>query len=860
MAEAQIATSLGIVLLVALSTHIFYRRPPEVLWPALPLVFFSALIFSLGDLLATVWPNNATLRWGGSILIYTGLLTIAPGWWLFTRGFSEMTGYRKVAFRSGLPWLATINALLWVSMITNPWHGYFIETRPLARSEYGPLWYTMAMVNYAALCAAVFVHAREGLFVKDPTIRSQCLFLVTAVAIPMTMNLVYVFSPVALSYDPTALGYALSCLLFLFAVERRDLFVLERVSLPNVLDHDEDPILIVSPHHQLLYANPQAKQLFGEGQLKRGAPIAELLALTVPSFSIAATNKLAPRGQEHQLTSPSGTTHYVVIEVSSVERSRGVAAGLSLRLRDRTALRAARSETEEHVALLEALNLAMGEGILFKEPSGQIRYINEAFATLWGMSTEEMFRQAQGLQLHLETMLREPPPKSFQHLWNHRGRTFSSSRAESCDLETTDGRIIAVRTMRIETDREILGRAWRMLDVTQARRESQAMIQSQKLEGLGLLAGGIAHDFNNLLMTILGNTEITREGTADDSPMQGPLADIEAAATTAAELTRQLLSYAGKTTFVTESLNLSSLVRDVSGIISVTIPKNIEIDLQLLEELPLVRGGSAQLRQVLMNLIINASDAIGDQGGKIEIRTGIGQPPPQRNTSASIQHGDIARDVVHVRVRDSGEGMDAATLTKIFDPFFTTKFAGRGLGLAATRGILDSHEGQLRIETDLGHGSTFTFLLPVEETTRPAARTTDLTTGTKKFANREVLVVDDEAPIRAILSTHLSAFGFEVHVAANGAQALAEVEKRGARLSIVMLDITMSGLSGVEVWSELRKTWTELPIILSSGLPEEALNVLEGWNPTYDGFIQKPYTSQRLLEEIRSLLPSDKLP
>ena len=123
MAEAQIATSLGIVLLVALSTHIFYRRPPEVLWPALPLVFFSALIFSLGDLLATVWPNNATLRWAGSILIYTGLLTIAPGWWLFTRGFSEMTGYRKVAFRWGLPWLATINALLWISMITNPWHG-----------------------------------------------------------------------------------------------------------------------------------------------------------------------------------------------------------------------------------------------------------------------------------------------------------------------------------------------------------------------------------------------------------------------------------------------------------------------------------------------------------------------------------------------------------------------------------------------------------------------------------------------------------------------------------------------------------------------------------------------------------------
>ena len=289
MPQWQIATALGISLLVALSTHVFYRRPPQALWPALPWVFFSALIFSVGDLLANLWADNPTIRWAGMLLVYTGLLTIAPGWWLFTRGFSQMTGYRRVAFRSGFPTLVAINTLLWVGLVTNPLHGQFLETRPFARSEYGPLWYVTALVNYLALSAAMYVHAREARFVSDPTIRSQCRVLVAAVAIPMAMNMAYVFSPIPLSYDPTALGFALSCVLFLFAVERRDLFVLERVSLPSVLDNDADPILIVSPRKQLLYANPNAEELFGEGALIPGSPIGDLLGRTVPSFSLEAS-------------------------------------------------------------------------------------------------------------------------------------------------------------------------------------------------------------------------------------------------------------------------------------------------------------------------------------------------------------------------------------------------------------------------------------------------------------------------------------------------------------------------------------------------------------------------------------------
>ena len=855
MSEAQITASLGIVLLVALSTHIFYRRPPAALWPALPLVFFSALIFAVGDLLASLQPDNATLHWSGMLMVYTGLLTIAPGWWLFTARFSEMVGYRKVYFRSALPVLVMVNVVLWIGLITNPWHGQFLETQPFTRSEYGPLWYVTAIINYLALCATVFVHAREGYIAQDPTIRAQCRFLVAAVAIPMSMNMIYVFSPVALSYDPTALGYALSCILFLFAVERRDLFVLERVSLPSVLDHDADPIVIITRHHQILYANLKAQELFGHGTLNPGAPIDELLEHAVPSFSLEQSSISASDPQEHRFTAPSGIESFVVIDVSSVEKSRGKEAGLCLRLRDRTALRAALDESEEHFALLEALDLAMGEGLLFKNQSGEIRYINEAFAKLWGMSTRQMFDMGNEVHEHLVTMLLELPPQTMQQTWFPGSGSFESPRTESCDLAMKDGRILEVITLSVQTKRGSRGRAWRMSDVTQARKESQAMIQAQKLEGLGLLAGGIAHDFNNLLMTVLGNTEIARKNIYDASPIQGPLADIEAAATTAAELTSQLLAYAGKATYMTESLDLSSLIREVTSLISVTIPKTIEIDFQLAEGLPLVRGGSAQIRQVLMNLITNAVDAIGDGRGTIRISTGAGRPASMSDTCEYIEHGEVLGNVVHVAVCDNGAGMEAATLTKIFDPFFTTKFTGRGLGLAATRGILNSHEGQLKIETEEGVGSIFTFLLPVKEGSSLAAEKNDPADDSRDFSNREVLIVDDEETIRVILTKHLAAVGFKVHLASSGEEALAMVEDIGAALDVVILDITMPGISGVQAWSKIRETRGDLPIILSSGHPEEALQKLEGWDTNVDSFIQKPYRSHLLMSAIESLLP-----
>lgn len=857
MPNWEIATALGISLLVALSTHVFYRRPPAGLWPVLPLVFLSALVFSIGDLIANLWAQNESIRWIGMILVYTGLLTIAPGWWLFSRNFSKMYGYKQVAFRSGLYALLTVNGLLWIGLITNPWHEMFLQDHAAARSTYGPLWYATASINYGAMLAVLWVHARASLYVKDPVIRSQCRVLVTSVAIPLSMNMVYVLSPTPLSYDPTALGFALSCTLFLIAVERRDLFVLERVSLPSVLNDDADAILIVTSHSRLLFSNPAAQALFGPGHLIPGAKVEDLLSRSVPTFSLshALEERSTDQTVEHRFASPAQAVSWVIIEVSNIQRSRGVPAGLSLRLRDQTALRTARHEVEEHLSLLKALDLATGEGILVQDESGEIRHVNDAFSKLWQISSDAIRSYQGSLLTELSKYLAETPPESIERLWHVSASDFDPDRRDVADLDLVDGRVLEMETFPIVADQGFTGRAWRLADVTQARRESQAMIHSQKLESLGVLAGGIAHDFNNLLMAILGNTEIARGELPSESSIHGPLADVESAASSASDLTAQLLAYAGKTGLAQEDLDLSSLLRDVTSLIAVSIPKNIEIAHDLQDDLPPVRGGAAELRQVVMNLVTNAADAIGNDGGRITIKTGIGKPNAMPEAKSSVEHGGVSGKTVHLSVSDDGIGMDQRTLEKIFDPFFTTKFTGRGLGLAATRGILDSHEGLLRIETTLGTGSTFTVLLPVGESTILQETVANIPANTRPLTGNKILVVDDEPSVRAVLSKQLESVGCSVWTASSGEAALSLMqEETGAAIDLVILDITMPGLTGIETHARLRVDYPRLPILLSSGYPEDALKTIDEGDRAIDGFIQKPYRNAALFAQMGRLL------
>ncbi|MFP8873413.1 MAG: response regulator, partial [Myxococcota bacterium] len=351
----------------------------------------------------------------------------------------------------------------------------------------------------------------------------------------------------------------------------------------------------------------------------------------------------------------------------------------------------------------------------------------------------------------------------------------------------------------------------------------------------------------------LGNAELARLKLPDDSPALCHLVDVETAAERAGELTDQLLAYTGKGKFVREEIDLSDLVLGVAGLLSVSISKGVHLDYSLAEKLPPIRGGSGQLRQIVMNLVTNAADSIGERAGQIRLETGIGLAPEAPYSGATVSFGEPSRSSVYLRVTDEGGGMDEDTLSRIFDPFFTTKFAGRGLGLAAVLGIIKSHDGCLRVDSNIGSGSSFTVSFPVAEGAGDAAISRD-GTPVRVEPSLPILVVDDEPHVRAVLERMISAHGFEVMTASDGVEAIELYRSQLESIGLVILDLTMPGLNGEQTWAHLRAFDPDVRVLFSSGYSEENAEFRFREPDARTAFIHKPYRREQLLEMINGLL------
>ena len=423
-------------------------------------------------------------------------------------------------------------------------------------------------------------------------------------------------------------------------------------------------------------------------------------------------------------------------------------------------------------------------------------------------------------------------------------------RVESRPIRNARGRLLCW-TLRLR-DETALHRA-----VLEQRRSEEAVQHAQKLESLGVLAGGIAHDFNNLLLAMLGNAGLAREELPSGSRAGDYLADVERAAERATELTRQLLAYAGKGRLEVAELDVSRLAREVVDLVAVSVSKQIELHCRLAEGLPAVTGDASQLRQVMMNLVLNAADAIGDQEGSIAVETSLVELGPADRDGWLGQEPWCGGRYVALRVADTGSGMTDGVRARIFEPFFTTKATGRGLGLAATLGIVRSHLGWLRVESRPGLGSTFSVLLPAGERPAEAPSAPEPARGPAWRSDASVLVVDDEAPVAKVAARMLSSAGLRVLVARDGEEALALHREHRGRLDLVLLDLNMPGLPGGEVYRSLRREEPALPILLSSGHPEEeALARLQGAEPL--AFLQKPYSAEVLRRHVRELLEASQ--
>ncbi len=385
------------------------------------------------------------------------------------------------------------------------------------------------------------------------------------------------------------------------------------------------------------------------------------------------------------------------------------------------------------------------------------------------------------------------------------------------------------------------------------RRVFEAKLQhTQKLESLGILAGGIAHDFNNLLMAIIGNAELALMDISHANPACKSVKEIEAVSRRAADLCNQLLAYSGKGNFVIEPVCLNEVITEIGHMLDVTITKNIALRYDLTENLPVVEVDVSQMRQVLMNLVINASEAIGEKNGVITVRTGAFYCDKEYLERTHI-HEDLAEgDYVSIEVDDTGEGMDKASIARIFEPFYTTKIKGRGLGLAAVLGIVHGHKGALKVYSEPQKGATFKVLLPASDKAA-ISHTTTAALDANWRGSGTVLLVDDEEALLTVSSKMLNRLGFHVLTASNGVEALGLFGQMADEVCCVILDLTMPNMNGVDCFRELRRIRTDVPVLLSSGFNEkEATQRFVGKGLA--GFVQKPYRFATLATKLSEVL------
>jgi PAS domain S-box-containing protein len=392
-----------------------------------------------------------------------------------------------------------------------------------------------------------------------------------------------------------------------------------------------------------------------------------------------------------------------------------------------------------------------------------------------------------------------------------------------------------------------------VLDITERKaaaeslRDTEARLrETQRLESLGLLAGGIAHDFNNLLMGILGNAGLALTELAPGTAVHDTVRDIEASARRAADLTRQLLAYSGKGKFVIDRLDLSRLVEESARLMLPSLSRQANVVWDLAAGLPSIEGDINQLRQVVINFLTNASDALADRPGTITVRTLLTELDEPTLARCVAGRGLARGRYVALEVRDSGVGMDEVTVQHVFDPFFTTKFQGRGLGLAAVLGIVRGHRGAIQVETAPGQGTCFRAFFPALEPVPAAAGIPGVRAPAGE--GQTVLIVDDEPMVRNVARRILERAGYRVLLAENGRVALELLQTEHQEVGLVVLDLTMPELGGEETLALMHDAWPSLKVLLSSGYSAESA---AGQGATgLVGFIQKPYMPAELLEAV----------
>ncbi len=513
--------------------------------------------------------------------------------------------------------------------------------------------------------------------------------------------------------------------------------------------------------------------------------------------------------------------------------------------------RRAESDRAEMAESLQLLLESTGDGVFGQDSEGRCVFVNRAALEMLRCTREQLL----GQDLHAAIHHTRPdgtayPPEACPI--RAVLRTGEPRRGRDEALVRSDGTMFPIEFSAhpIRRNGRPDGVVVTFTDITERKRSEESLLQSAKMESLGVLAGGIAHDFNNILTGIIGNSSLVLESLAQSDPNRGLLGDVVTAGERAADLTRQMLAFAGKGQLVIEPVDLSRAIQDVGELLAATVPRPARIKLELAPQLAPVQADARQIQQVIFNFVINAGEAIGERPGLITVQTGMRDLP--QGSTAEAPFGSIPPgSYVWAAVQDDGAGMDERTRARIFDPFYSTKFTGRGLGLAAALGIARAHHGVIRVESELGKGSRFELLLPAGEQRvfqMGPARETEA-----PRSARTILVVDDEEIVRATASRALERFGYTAVLAENGQRAVEIFRQRAPEIALVLLDLTMPEMGGEETARYLRAIRHDVPILIMSGYPENEV-ARRFARLRVAGYVRKPYTAAQLGERIKAAI------
>ncbi|MFC1734559.1 PAS domain S-box protein [Candidatus Hydrogenedentota bacterium] len=519
--------------------------------------------------------------------------------------------------------------------------------------------------------------------------------------------------------------------------------------------------------------------------------------------------------------------------------------------------KALRESEEAYRAIIETSQ----EWIWSVDVHGIHTYSNPAVEMILGYTPDELVGKSNLNLMHQDYRKRvesEMPKwiaekrgwKNLLIRWRHKDETWRYLESSAVPVLDSSGDILGFRGL----DRDVTER----VKAEEERTKLEAQIQhAQKLESLGVLAGGIAHDFNNLLMGILGNADMALMKLSPVSPARANMKEIEKASSRAAELCRHMLAYSGKGRFMIENIDLSELVEEMGHMLEVSISKKAVLKYDLTANLPAIEADATQMRQIVMNLITNASDAIGAASGVISLRTGIMNCDKEYITSTYLDEDLAEGDYVYVEVNDTGCGMDNETQSKLFDPFFTTKFTGRGLGMSAVLGIVRGHKGTIKVYSEVGKGTSFKALFPAKMCAVAApVGTTGNGDAAEWTGSGTILLVDDEETLLTVGKEMLEESGFQVMTAEDGRKGVELFREHADEIGCVLLDLTMPHMDGEEAFRELRRIKPGVKVIISSGYAEEDVSERFAGRGVA-GFIQKPYLSTLLREKLREALGDD---